>query len=371
MRRQPAFIVLGALLVAAGDRVVVGRPSDALGTQIDALLSAAYPPGGPGAAVRVTKDGAVVLSKGYGLADVESKTPVTPATPFRLASVTKAFTATAIFMLADKGLLSLDDPVTKHLPAFGQAASSISVKHLLSHTSGLPDYLSRPNSLQWAQNDYTVAQLVEDIGSRPAAFTPGANSAYSNSNYILLGAIIEKLSGKSYADFVDAHIVKPLSMNSTRCGGPWAETPRLATPYEPARDSGGPPDWSRLVPARPYTRSALYAAGGCSSSVDDLSTFSDALAKGGLIGKPSLAQSLAPMLLTSGRPGTMSQGGWQADPISGRRAAQRGGALPGVCTWFVTLPDDGVTVILLSNRTPGEPRCGALAVQIATLALGS
>ncbi len=370
MRKYPAFIVLGALLVAAGDRGVVGQQPDPLGGKIDGLLSEAYPANAPGAAVRVTKAGTVILSKGYGFADVEKKVAVSTSTPFRLASVTKAFTATAVFMLAEKGLLSLDDPVTKHLPSLSQAAGPITVKHLLSHTSGLPDYLSRPNSLQWAQNDYTVAQLVEDIGSRPLAFTPGSNSTYSNSNYILLGAIIEKLSGKGYADFVDANIVKPLSLNSTACGGPWTDVPRLAIPYEPAREGGGPPDWSRLVPARPYTRSALYAAGGCTSSVDDLSTFSDALAKGALIGKPSLAQSLAPMLLTGGRPGTMSQGGWQADPISGRRAAQRGGALPGVCTWFVTLPDEGVTVILLSNRTPGEPRCGALAVQVATLAVG-
>lgn len=368
--KRTAMGVLAVLGMTTASLGVFGQQPDPLGAKIDALLSEAYPPGGPGAAVRVTKAGSVVLSKGYGLADVESKTPATTATPFRLASVTKVFTTTAVLRLAEDGRLGLDDPVSKRLPEFTAAAPSLTVRHLLSHTSGVPEYLDRPNSLTWAQQEYSVAQLVETVGSRPPAFAPGEKSAYSNSNAILLGALVEKIGGQSFADFVNARFTKSLGLKHTACGGPWTSTPGLATAYEPARDGNGPPDWTRLVPARPYTRSALYAAGGCVSSVDDLSTFHDALLKGAVIGQTWLAQSLAPMLLTSGRPGTMSQGGWQTDPVGGRRAAAAGGALPGVCTWFLTLPDEGISVILLSNRSPGEPRCGALATEIATLVVG-
>lgn len=371
MSRYAALILLGALLAtaAAPSGLAVQQP-DTLAGKIDGLLSAAYAPGGPGAAIRVTKAGAVVLSKGYGLADVESKTPVTTATPFRLASVTKVFTSAAVLLLAEEGRVALDDSVSKRLPEFTAAAPSLTVKHLLSHASGVPEYLERPNSLAWAQQEYSVAQLVETVGERPSAFAPGEKSAYSNSNYVLLGALVEKLSGQSFADFVHARFTKPLGLKHTACGGPWTSTPGLATAYEPARDGNGPPDWSRLVPARPFTRSALYAAGGCVSSVDDLATFHDALMKGSVIGQAWVGQSLAPMLLANGRPGSMSQGGWQADPVAGRRAAALGGALPGVCTWLLTMPDEGISVMLLTNRTPGEPRCGALATQIATLAAG-
>jgi CubicO group peptidase (beta-lactamase class C family) len=117
--------------------------------------------------------------------------------------------------------------------------------------------------------------------------------------------------------------------------------------------------------------SSVYAAGGCVSSLRDLARFHDALSKGALIGKAALTRSFAPAVLRVGVAPTMSEGGWQLDRVGGRRAAMRSGALPGVCTWFLTMPDDDVSVILLSNRTPGKPRCGMLAVEVAGLAAGA
>jgi D-alanyl-D-alanine carboxypeptidase len=338
---------------------------------IDRLLSEAYPRGEPGAVVRVAKAGVVLLEKGYGFADVGRKLPATPDTVFRLASVTKAFTGTAVLMLVERGAITLDDPVTKHLPSSPPAWRDVTVRHLLSHTSGLPNYLDRPNSMEWAAREYTVQQLIDSFKDWPAVFAPGERSTYSNSNYVLLGAIIEKVSGMPFDRFVETSIFAPLGMTATACGSSVRDLSRLATAYEPARTADGQLDWSRLLVARPYSFSSVYVVGSCVSSLRDLVRFHDGLVGCRLIGTAAVARSLAPAALRVGVAPAMSEGGWQLDGIGGRRAVMRGGALPGVCTWFLTMPDEEVSVILLSNRTPGKPRCGMLAVQIAGLAAGA
>lgn len=361
---------LGVTMPARQDAPRVESKTAALtAARIDRLLSEAYPAGEPGAAVFVSLRGTTILERGYGLADTERRTPVSPDTVFRLASVTKAFTGTAILMLAGRGALSLDDPVTKFLPSYPALGRAITVGHLLSHTSGLADYLDRPDSMAWAAHDYSVSALIDAFKDRPAAFAPGEKTAYSNSNYILLGAMIERVSGVSFAAFVDAALFKPLGMTGSSCGGSWSEVSRLAMPYEPARTATDQLDWSRLLVARPYTMSALHAAGGCVSSARDLARFHRALSAGTVIGTPVLTMSYAPARLADGSSDRMSAGGWQLDQVAGRRAAMRGGALPGVCTWFLTVPDEDLAVILLSNRTPGKPRCGSLAAQAAGIAL--
>jgi D-alanyl-D-alanine carboxypeptidase len=340
-------------------------------SRLDSLLSEAYPAGEPGAAVLVSRGGTVILKKGYGLASIQPEVPVTPDTVFRLASVTKMFTATAVLMLAEKNQLALDDPVTKILPACPAAWQPITVRHLLSHTAGLADYLDRPDSVAWARHEYTVQDLIDAFKDRPAAFAPGRKNIYSNSNYVLLGAIIEKISGVSFGHFVETNLFAPLGMASTSCEGGFDAVRELAGAYEPAHTSDDQLDWSRLTVARPYTMSALYAAGGCVSSAGDLARFNAGLFRGGLVGKRTLSESFEPARLTGGSPATMSAGGWQLDTVQGRRAVMRGGALPGVCTWVLIMPDDDVLVILLSNRTPGRPRCGMLAVQIAGIGVSS
>jgi len=171
--------------------------------------------------------------------------------------------------------------------------------------------------------------------------------------------------------FVETSIFAPLGMTATACGSSVRDLSRLATAYEPARTADDQLDWNHLLVARPYSFSSVYAVGSCVSSLRDLARFHDALSGGRLLGPAEAARSLRPAALRVGVAPTMSEGGWQLDTVGGRRAAMRGGALPGVCTWFLTMPDDEVSVILLSNRTPEKPRCGALAVQVAGLAAGA
>jgi CubicO group peptidase (beta-lactamase class C family) len=132
--------------------------------------------------------------------------------------------------------------------------------------------------MEWASHDYAVQDLIDAFKDRPPSFSPGEKNAYSNSNYILLGAIIEKVSGLTFGRFVETSVFGPLGMKSTFCGGVLQDVPRLATAYEPARTAGDQLDWSRLLVARPHTLSSVYAAGGCVSSVPDFID-SDALRK--------------------------------------------------------------------------------------------
>ena len=353
----------------AGQAVPGGLTGPA--ASIDRLLSEAYPPGEPGAAVRVAKAGVVLLEKGYGFADVGRKLPATPENVFRLASVTKAFTGTAVLMLAERGAIALDDPVTKHLPSSPPAWRDVTVRHLLSHTSGLPNYLDRPNSMEWAAREYPVQQLIDSFKDWPAVFAPGERSAYSNSNYVLLGAIIEKVSGVPFDRFVETSVFAPLGMTATACGSSVKDLSRLATAYEPARTPDDQLDWGRLLVARPVQ----LLLGLCGGQLRVVAPGSRPLSRRPCCGTADRRGRGDPQPRARG-----SACGRGANDVGrrvaarhdgGRRAAMRGGALPGVCTWFLTMPDEDVSVILLSNRTPGKPRCGMLAVQLAGLAAGA
>jgi len=368
--RMPGMVPAGLILLIVGGMFAcgIGQASRSqVAERIDGLLSDEYPSDKPGAAVLAARGGSIILKKGFGLADIERKTPATSATVFRLASVTKMIAGMAVLTLAGKGQLALNDPVTKFLPDSPAAWSHITVRHLLSHTAGLPDYLDRPDSMAWARSEHTVTDLIDAFRGKAASFAPGDKAVYSNSNYILLGAILEKVSGVSFGRFVKANIFEPLGMTSTSCEGRFDGIPGLAAAYEPARAPDGQLDWSRLLVARPYTMSALYTAGACVSSIEDLARFHEGLAGGKVVEERALAESFEPARLANGSADAMAAGGWQLDRIAGHRAVMHGGALPGVCTWFLMMPDEDILVILLSNRTPGKPRCGMLAVEIARI----
>ena len=176
-----AVLAVGGATRRSGDQAAVSEAA----ARIDRLLSEAYPSGEPGAAVLVSRAGTVILRKGYGLANTERKAAATAETVFRLASVTKVFTGTSILMLVEQGRLALGAPVTSYLPGYPAPGRGITVGHLLSYTSGLADYLDRPDSMAWARSDHTVQDLTDAFKDRPASFAPGEKNAYSNSNYLL------------------------------------------------------------------------------------------------------------------------------------------------------------------------------------------
>ena len=180
--------------------------------QMDELLSLTYLPGRPGASVIVAQDGQALLRKGYGLANMELNLPVEPYMVFRLGSITKQFTAAGVLMLLEQGRLSLQDEITRYLPDYPTQGRKITIHHLLTHTSGIKSYTEMPEWLPLWRKDMTVDDIIALFKDQPMDFEPGEKFLYCNSGYILLGAIIEKLSGIRYADFIKQNIFDRLDM---------------------------------------------------------------------------------------------------------------------------------------------------------------
>src|SRR5436305_8019244 len=225
--------VLSAIPLAAGT-----SPSSALAAYADLLLAAAYPADQPGAAALVVKDGQVVLRKGYGMANLELGVPAAPEDVFEIGSVTKQFTAAAILLLQERGLLRVEDEITKHLPDYPTHGERITIENLLSHTSGIPSYTSLPEWFPRVREDMSPAALIALFKDKPLDFKPGTRWSYSNSGYIVLGALIEKVSGKSYERFLTEELLQKLGLRHTRIHHPVeVVTPR---PADPRPAAGGP-----------------------------------------------------------------------------------------------------------------------------------
>jgi CubicO group peptidase (beta-lactamase class C family) len=220
----------------------------------------------------------MVFAKGYGLADKETRIPNTPQTRFRLGSVTKQFTAMAILLLQDQGRLRVQDPICRSIPACPTDWLPITIEQLLTHTSGIPDYTNFPDFAVTWTHAVTVEELIARFKDRPLDFTPGSRFRYSSSGYVLLGSIIEHVSGESYAAFLQTHIFAPLQMHNTGYDTTSPALPQHATGY-----------YQGYVRPALYDMSVLYAAGALYSTVEDLALWDQALVQHRLISAQSLA----------------------------------------------------------------------------------
>jgi CubicO group peptidase (beta-lactamase class C family) len=363
-----AFIALGTLgaLLPGATALAApkARPAEDLGAlakKFDAVMSKVYKPDEPGAAVIVRKDGKTVFRKGYGLADLELGVAVAPDMIFRLGSITKQFTAVSVLVLAQEGKLGLRDEITKFLPDYPTQGRKITVEHLLTHTSGILSYTDIPEWLPLWRKDMTVKELVDLFKDKPMQFEPGASWAYNNSGYVLLGAIIEKVSGRTYADFVQERIFKPLGLKGSSYDDTERVVPRRVRGYQ--KGDGG------FVNAPYLSMSQPYAAGSLMSTVDDLAVWNDAVFSGRLVRKEWLDRAFTPFALAGGESSGYGYG-WFIGDFAGHRSIEHGGGINGFTSYELTLPEDKVFVAILTNsavegRNP-EPR----AVEIAWLALG-
>jgi CubicO group peptidase (beta-lactamase class C family) len=351
-----------AILVPAARAVPAGPAADdALAAKIDAVMSAVYKPDQPGAAIIVRKNGRTLFRKGYGLADLERGVPVAPDMVFRLGSITKQFTAVSILLLAQEGRLGLQDEIARFLPDYPTQGRRITIEHLLTHTSGIQSYTDMAEWLPLWRKDFTVKELIDLFKDKPMTFEPGRSWAYNNSAYILLGAVIEKVSGLTYERFVEDRLFKPLGMTSS-C---YDHTERII----PRRVAGYEADAKGFVNA-PYLGMAQpYAAGSLASTVDDLAVWSDAVFGGKVVGQDRLDKAWTPYKLANGESSGYGYGWFIAD-FAGHRSIEHGGGINGFSTYEMTFPEDGIFIAILTNsavagRDP-EPR----AVKIARLALG-
>ena len=331
-----------------------------LAEDLERLLATSYEADEPGAAMIVVDDGEVVYRGARGMADLELGVPLEPDMVFRLGSITKQFTCAAILLLEEQGKLSVADPITEHLPGYPVHGHTITVEHLMTHTSGIFSYTSIPGYMdQEIRKDLTTAQLVDAFKSQEMDFAPGERWSYSNSGYVLLGAIIEKVSGVSYAEFLRVNVFEPLGMKSTHYGGPQL-IPRRAAGY-------GRNDDGTYVNARYLSMTQPHAAGSLLSTVDDLARWDAALYGDELLSEASRRRMFTAAKLNSGEATTYGYG-FAVGDLRGVPAVFHGGGIFGFTTYGIRVPDERVYVAVLSNGAPVDP--GLVARKAAAIAVG-
>jgi D-alanyl-D-alanine carboxypeptidase len=307
----------------------------------------------PGLSLAVVKHGKVVKAKGYGLANLEWNIPATPDTAYQLASVSKQFTATAVMLLAEDGKLQLSDNILKYFPNLPAPWSNITVRHLLTMTSGIKDYLNIVPSAEW-RNNFTHEQLLQIMAAAPLDFAAGDKYAYSNSNYVLLAMLIQKLSGKSYDSFLAERVWGPLQMTATRRDNPADVVPNRAALY----------DWkTNKFENIDFLNPTLWnnGDGGLLSSALDLARWDAALYSDRILKKASLQQMWAPTRLNSGRESGYAVG-WSLGGARGHHSVGHGGGRPGTSTQITRFLEEGLTVIVLMN---GRGNANGIAERVA------
>jgi CubicO group peptidase (beta-lactamase class C family) len=350
MLRYPVVLCLMVLLVALWSTTLQAKE---LKQELDDYLKAAHEVWKFHGAVLVAKDGKVLFKKGYGMANIELGVPHTPEMKFQIGSITKQFTATAIMQLQEKGLLSLDDPITKHLPDYPkETGDSITIHHLLSHTSGIPNYTNMPGVMDNKALKISVEDLMATFKDEPLDFEPGEKYQYSNSNYIVLGAIIEKLSGKAYEDYIQENIFEPLGMDNSGYDHRDRIMKNRAAGY--SQDEKG-----ELVNAEFVHMSTPYAAGALYSTVGDMFIWDQALYTDKLLKKSSLDKMFTP---NKGNYGY----GWVIQDSFGHKCIWHNGGIFGFYTTIDRWVDDKVCVVVLSNNdgAPVETISRSLAAMV-------
>lgn len=322
--------------------------------KVDEYMNAAARVDGFGGSILVARDGQPVVSRGYGMANVELDVPNTPQTVFRLGSITKQFTAMAIMMLQERGKLNVNDPACKYLTDCPAAWQPITVKNLLTHTAGVPNYTSFPDFAKVAVLPTTNAAMIAQFRDKPLEFAVGEKFAYSNSGYYLLGAIIERASGKSYADFLQENIFTPLGMKQTGYDSPVRIIKNRAAGY--ARQGG------EIVNASYMDMTIPGAAGALYSTVGDLLLWDQALYTEKLVSRKTLDEIFTPFKNGYGY-------GWSIGKKFDRREISHGGGIYGFATDISRFPDDRVTVIVLSN-VQGAP-AGRIGNDLAAIVFGA
>jgi D-alanyl-D-alanine carboxypeptidase len=356
-----ATLILLQTPYSAAQVAPVAAAEQTLADRIDAGIGAYYKATDPGVTVLVARDGKPLFRKAYGMANVEKKQALTPDMSLRLGSITKQFTAVGILMLAEEGKLTLQDDVTRHLPDYPARGKKITIEHLLTHTSGIVSYTSKPDFLASAEKDLTVAQMIDSFKNDPLEFEPGTRYAYNNSAYFLLGAIIEKLSGQPYAKFVEQRIFVPLGMSQTAYEG-YERTP-------PLRAAGYSKKDEAFAPSSPLSMSQPYAAGALVSTVDDLNRWDQAISAGKLLKPASWKQAFTPYKLASGA-STDYGYGWGIGKLQGSPMISHGGGINGFSTFALRLPDEKLYVAVLGNSDSGNVQPELVAFKAAALAIG-
>jgi CubicO group peptidase (beta-lactamase class C family) len=298
----------------------------------------------PGVAVAIVKQGTVVKAQGYGLANVEHQVPVRPETIFQSGSLGKQFTAAAVLSLVEEGKIALDDPIAKYLPDAPAAFGPITVRHLLTHTSGIPDYTDGTFDLR---RDLTEDDLARMAFGLTLEFAPGARWNYSNTGYVLLGIIVRKASGRFYGDVLRERVFVPLGMKTTRVISEEDIVPHRAAGYRLVKGELKNQEW--VAPSLNTT-----ADGALYFSILDLVAWDRGLRTGAVLKPASWTAAFTPVRLASGKTYPYAFG-WGVDEVAGQTVLGHGGSWQGFKTHLARYLGDDMTIIVMANLAQAVP----------------
>ncbi|MGB8321484.1 MAG: serine hydrolase domain-containing protein [Candidatus Acidiferrum sp.] len=384
MREKKLVSALVGLFLATCVYTAGTRASDDSQNKTDALLSSVTKPLEPGLAVVVKQHGRIVLAKGYGVRSSPGGAKIDADTNFRLASVTKQFTAMAVMLLVHDKKLNYQQRLTDIFPDFPSYGRNITVRNLLNHTSGLSDYEDlmekeeKAHGTRWsAEHQIQDAEVLALLEKESAGkFAPGTSWAYSNSGYVVLGMIVAKVSGESYGDFLQHRIFQPLHMNHSLV---YVKGKNEIS----SRAYGHSVEHGQLRETDQSSTSATLGDGGVYSNVNDLAKWDEALEKHTLLSEAEMQPALTPVRLANGSeprwpdhpdddnlaPGKpVAYGfGWFLNPYEGHTRMWHSGSTMGFRTVIQRFPNDDLSIVILCNRTDLNPQ--SLAERIAALAL--
>jgi CubicO group peptidase (beta-lactamase class C family) len=355
-------VTLAACGSLAGGLHAQASSSDPVSAKVDqAVLAELKRQRIPGISLGVMHDGRIIKAKGYGLANIELAAPVTPRSIFQTGSVGKQFTATAVMMLVEDGKVGLDDSIAKYLPEAPAPWKAVTVRHLLTHTSGIPDYGGEESTMGKGvidfRRDYTEDDLVRTFAAMPADFAPGERWSYSNTGYVLLGVLIHRVTGKFYGDFLQERIFKPLDMTSTRIISEADIIPDRSSGYRLVHGQLKNQNW--VSPSLNTT-----ADGALYTNVLDLAKWDASLYTDRLLGRASFDQMWTPVKLNSGE--TYPYGfGWRIGSVNGHRLLAHGGAWQGFTMSISRYVDDRLTIVVFTNLDEDNSRPEDVAARVA------
>ncbi len=328
--------------------------------QFDKLLMEKFKTDEPGGTALVVKEGEVIYRKAFGKANLELDVDMKPEYIFRIGSITKQFTACAILKLEEEGKLSLKDDITKHIKDYPTHGHTITIEHLLTHTSGIKSYTGME---EWTSDvrkqDFTPNELSDFFKNEPMDFAPGEEWRYNNSAYFLLGYLIEIISGTSYETFIDSVFFQPLSMRNSSYGSTSRIIKNRAAGYQ--KNEGIFENADFISMTQPYS------AGSLLSNVDDLYLWYEAVLNGRVISKESLEKAHTSFQLNSGKL-TGYGYGWSLGNIQESTMISHGGGINGYLTSSLYLPDEKVFAAVFSNCDDNPP--GNLAIKLAAITIG-
>jgi CubicO group peptidase (beta-lactamase class C family) len=338
-----------------------GQPtaSSPRAVEFDKIISEQFKPNESGCVALVAENGKIIYEKAFGLADIQLNVPMRTEMVFRLGSISKQFTAISILQLMEKGKLALQDRVITHIPDYPAIGEKITIEHLLTHTSGITNITGMKNFGDIKRNDLSTAEVVNFFKNEPLEFEPGTKWSYSNSGYILLGYIVEKVSGLPFAQYLEEQIFKPCQMTSSFLDDDGRIIKNRASGYAKKGD--------QTINAQFISMTIPHGAGGIVSTVGDLYRWNRALLSHKMVTKSTLEKAFMRYKLSDGKETDYGYG-WFFSNIQGIPTVEHGGGIEGFLTSSIYLPSKDLFVTVFSNSTGQSPEF--IAAKLAAVTIG-